>query len=229
VLPPRCSCGGPVIRLGELCGPFWGGLTFITAPAYSRCGYPFDYPIEGEALCAACHARPPACDKAVSALVYDDASRELALAFKRGDRTDLARPLARMMARVGHELIREANCLIPVPLHRRRLFARRFNQAALLAEALAGESGLAWKPTRRVRGRDTPSQGGLSRRQRRVNLRGAFSVAGQLDKTRVLLIDDVMTTGATAQACAKALRRAGAARVDVLTLARVVTPGQSPI
>jgi len=230
LLPPRCyACGAGVSRQGELCGPCWRELTFITAPACARCGYPFDYPVAGEGLCAACQARSPAYDRAASALVYDEASRGLVLAFKRGDRTELAPPLARMMARAGRELIGEADRLIPVPLHRRRLFARRFNQAGLLAKALAGETGLAWEPTRLRRRRATMSQGGLTLRQRKANLRGAFTVAGRLEGARVLLIDDVMTTGATLEACARILRRAGAERVDALTLARVVTPGQSPI
>jgi len=218
-----------VTRQGELCGPCWAGLTFITEPQCARCGYPFEYALPGESLCAACHARLPAYDRAISALAYDDASRELILAFKRGDRTALAGPLGWLTARAGTDLLAGADLLLPVPLHPRRLFARRFNQAALLARAIARASGRPWSPDRLRRRKNTPSQGGLSRRQRLENMRGAFAVRGRLDGMRILLIDDVMTTGATAEACAKVLRRAGAAWVGVLTLARVVTPGQSTI
>lgn len=230
LLPPRCyACGAAVSRQGELCGPCWAGLTFITEPMCRICGYPFDFAAPGESLCAACHARRPAFDRAKSALVYDDASSSLVLAFKRGDRTHLTEPLGRLAARAGGELLAEADLILPVPLHPRRLFARRFNQAALLARAISKASGVDWDADLLHRRRHTPSQGGLSYRQRRENMRGAFTVKRRLDGRRVVLVDDVMTTGATAEACAKALRRAGAQRVALLTLTRVVRPAQTTI
>jgi len=230
LLPPRCyACGAEVSRQGELCGSCWAGLTFITEPMCRICGYPFDYATVEESLCAACHARKPSYDRAASALVYDDASSSLVLAFKRGDRTHLAEPLGRLAARAGEVLLAEADLILPVPLHPRRLFARRFNQAALLAREISKASGVGWSPDLLYRRRNTPSQGGLSNKQRRENMRGAFMAGGRLEARHVVLVDDVMTTGATAEACAKVLRGAGARSVALLTLTRVVRPTQTTI
>jgi len=230
VLPPRCyGCGGEVAAQGELCGLCWAGLTFITPPMCTLCGYPFEHILPGESLCAACHARQPKFDRAISALVYDDASRSLILAFKRGDRTSLATPLGRLAARAGADLLAAADLLLPVPLHPRRLFARRFNQAALLTRTVSRISNIPWDPDLLHRRKNTPSQGGLSRHQRRSNMRGAFVVTRKLDSRAVLLVDDVMTTGATAEACATVLRRAGAGWVGLLTVTRVVRPAQTTI
>lgn len=230
LLPPRCyGCGAPVTDQGRLCAGCWSGLTFLTPPCCACCGYPFEYAPGGDSLCAACMARQPAYDIARSALVYNDASRQLVLAFKHGDRTHLATPLAGLMALAGGELLNHADLILPVPLHPGRLFRRRFNQAALLARNLAQQSGKDWSPTRLLRHRATVTQGGQSRRGRRRNVAGAFTVRGRLETLSVLLVDDVMTTGATAEACARCLRRAGARHIAVLTLARVVLPGHSPI
>ena len=230
LLPPRCyACGAAVAQQGELCGSCWTGLTFITEPMCRICGYPFDYAMPEESLCGACHARPPAYDRAKSALVYDDASRDLVLAFKRGDRTALADPLGRLAARAGRDLLESAGLILPVPLHPRRLFARRFNQAALLAKAISRQSGVDWSPDLLYRRKNTPSQGGLSHKQRRENMRGAFLVRRRVEGRHVVLVDDVMTTGATAEACAKALRRAGARSVALVTVTRVVRPAQTTI
>lgn len=230
LLPPRCyGCGAPVADQGRLCPDCWSGLTFITPPRCACCGYPFDYAIGGDSLCAACMARRPGYDVARSGLAYDDASRRLVLAFKHGDRTHLAGPLAELMALAGDDLLKNADIILPVPLHPGRLFRRRFNQAALLAGTLARRSDTDWSPTRLLRHRATSTQGGQSRRGRQRNVTGAFRMRGRLDDRAVLLIDDVMTTGATVEACARCLRRAGARHIAVLTLARVVLPGHSPI
>jgi ComF family protein len=155
---------------------------------------------------------------------YDDASRSLILRYKHADQTASTPPFARWMARAGAELLAEADLIVPVPLHRWRLFLRRYNQAALLANALAGLSGVHCRPDLLRRPWHTPSQGGLGRRQRRENVRGAFRLQrGEAVKgKRVLLIDDVLTTGATCEECARTVLAAGAEAVDVLTLARVV-------
>jgi len=230
LLPPRCyGCGAAVADQGRLCAACWSGLTFLTPPCCASCGYPFEYAPGGESLCAACMAGRPAYDVARSALVYDDASRPLVLAFKHGDRTHLAAPLADLMAAAGGELLEAADLILPVPLHPARLFRRRFNQAALLARMLARKSGTDWSPTRLQRRRATITQGGLSRRGRQRNVAGAFYMRGRLEGRAVLLVDDVMTTGATVEACARCLRRAGARHIGVLTLARVVLPGHGPI
>jgi ComF family protein len=234
VLPPRCfSCGTAVDRNGALCAPCWGRIDFIGPPQCGCCGLPFDLPAEeGEAprLCGACIRSPPRFARARSVFVYEEASRSLVLGFKHGDRTEAVAAFGQWLARAGAELLPEADLLVPVPLHRWRLFARRYNQAALLAQAVGRLSGVPVRSDLLVRRRPTPSQGHLSRAGRLRNVAGAFAVrAGRraaLAGRRVLLVDDVLTTGATVTACVDALLRAGAARVDVLTLARVVRPSQ---
>ncbi|RME64801.1 MAG: ComF family protein [Alphaproteobacteria bacterium] len=227
LLPPRClGCGDLVPEPARLCGACWSALNFITAPLCAHCGDPFEFPVAGLRRCAACIARPPGYDQARAALVYDDASKPLVLGLKHGDRTEYVPLLARLLLAAGRELLDGTDLLIPVPLHRWRLWRRRFNQSALLAQALGR---LASRPValdllRRVRA--TPSQGGLNARQRRRNVHRAFTLkpdaAAMLEGRRVLLVDDVLTTGATIEACTRPLRRAGVAWVGVITVTRVV-------
>ncbi len=228
ILPPRClSCGIPVTDPGTLCGTCWPALTFIGTPFCATCGVPFAFEVPGETTCADCLRRPPRYDRARSVLRYDDASRDLVLAFKHGDRTDSAPLFGRWLANAAGDLLDGAPLLVPVPLHPSRLFARRYNQSALLCASLARIAGLEWSADGLARRRRTRSQGRLSPTERRRNVGGAFAVSPSGRETvagrRAVLVDDVLTTGATAEACARALRRAGADSVDVLTLARVTT------
>ncbi len=229
LLPPQClSCGALVDSPGVLCAACWDKVAFPGPPQCAACGWPFEFDSGAGALCAACVRRRPVYRRARAVMVYGDTSRRLILAFKYGDRTDAAPAFGRWLARAGKELIAEAEVIVPVPLHWTRLFSRLYNQAALLAHALGKQSGLPVACDLLVRRKPTPSQGRLSPSARRRNVRGAFAVRpsrrGRLEGRRVLLVDDVLTTGATAAACARTLLRAGAASVDVLTLARVVRP-----
>lgn len=232
LLPPRCLATGDLVdRQGQLSARAWRELNFITNPLCQRCGLPFAFGFEEDAelACGACIASPPDYDRARAVFQYDDASRAMILAFKHGDRMEGAPAFAVWMARAGAELMADADLVVPVPLHRWRLLRRRYNQSAVLALSLARLGGLPVRVDALMRTRHTPPMGGLNREARLRNLRGAIAVrpgrAADLSGRKIILIDDVLTTGATAQACARVLRRAGAARVDILTLARVVRPG----
>lgn len=229
VLPPKClGCGDAVHDAGALCSRCWPRMSFVAPPYCAGCGYPFDFDAGDGALCGSCVRAPLDFDRARSVLRYDDQSRDLIIAFKHSDRTDAAPAYGLWMARAGSDLLAEADLVAPVPLHRSRLIARRFNQAALLAHAVGRATRVEVVSDLLVRTRATPSQGTLSAVQRRQNVRGAFAVrpsrAAEAAGRRIVLVDDVYTTGATVSACARTLRRAGARAVDVLTLARVVRP-----
>lgn len=229
LLPPRClGCGVGVDRPGALCGRCWEQVDFLSPPMCRSCGYPFELDPGPESLCAACHAEPPAFDRARAVMAYDAGSRDLVLGFKHADRTDAAPAFAAWMARAAPDFLAAADLISPVPLHRWRLFRRRYNQAALLANALGRDSEAMVVPDLLLRRRNTPSQGHMTPAGRRRNVVGAFAVEPRrravLKGCRVLLVDDVMTTGATLSACARVLKRGGAVGVDVLTLARVVRP-----
>ncbi|MDW8126039.1 MAG: ComF family protein [Geminicoccaceae bacterium] len=230
VLPPLClSCRAPVGRQGELCAACWSGLHFLHPPWCARCGRPLPHEGPDAPLCAGCAARPPPWRCGRAALAYDEASRGMILRFKHADRIEAAPTFASWMAAAGAELLAEAELLVPVPVHRWRLLARGYNQAALLAKHLARLSGVPWSPDVLLRRRATRSQQGLSATARRANVTAAaFTVPARLrhrlEGRGLLLVDDVQTTGATLGACTRVLAAAGAARVDVLVLARVVKP-----
>lgn len=229
VLPPLCLvCRSPVLGHGGLCAQCWPGIDFIEPPRCDVLGIPLPFPSDETLVSAAALANPPEYDRARAVARFDGVMRDLIHGLKYGDRHEGVKLFRRWMTHAGSDVLEDADILVPVPLARVRLWSRRFNQSALLAGALSHAGNIPANPFALNRTRWTASQVGLSTEQRKANVAGAFRVpehqrAGIAGKN-VLLIDDVITTGATANACAKALKRAGAARVDVLALARVVDP-----
>ena len=231
LLPPHCpACDAPVGAPGLLCADCFRQTGFITEPFCARCGVPFANAALGgaEQLCPGCRAATPVFHRARAALRYDAQGRRLILPFKHADRTELTAVLAPHMARAGAVLLREADLLVPVPLHRGRLFLRRYNQAALLAKAVGRIAGRPCLLDALVRQRATASLGDKSATERAAEVAGAFAVRpsrmGRVSGKHVPLVDDVMTSGATANACATVLLAGGAASVDVLAAARVPDP-----
>jgi ComF family protein len=228
--PPLCiGCRAQVAEPGSLCATCWQNIDFLDGPACMCCGLPFDLDPGGDTVCAACLADPPSFDRAYAVMRYNDKSRGPILALKHADRLDLVPGFVRWLDRAGRGLLDEADVIVPVPLHVSRLWNRRYNQAAELARGLGRLAAKPVEPLALRRVRATPSQGAMpSAKARRRNMRGAFQVVPQrrpaVEGRNVLLVDDVLTTGATANACARALKRAGVVKVSVLALARVVRP-----
>ena len=222
VFPPQAIDGGAALA-GGLSAAAWSRIQFLDGPVCDGCGAPFEYDQGGR--CTACMAEPHAFEAARAACLYDEVSRDPILKLKHADRTDLAPLMARWLSRCARDLIAEADAIAPVPLHPSRLLSRRYNQAAEIARPLARFSGLPYLPDALVRRRATATQGGRSGSGRKRNVAGAFEVpparAAQVAGKTILLIDDVLTTGATAEGCARALKAAGALRVDVAVVARV--------
>lgn len=227
LMPPQClRCGRLVERAGTLCVHCWPTLRFIDGPMCDVCGVPFEVDLGEGAVCGQCAGDPPAYGKARAAVIYDDGSKPLILGLKNADRTDAAPAFGRWMARAGSELLAGADVLVPVPLHWTRLFARRYNQAALLAFAVGRVAQVPVAPDVLIRRRRTQKLGHLSPSARRRMVQGAIGIhrgrAETMQGQRMILIDDVHTTGATLNACSRALLEAGAGGVEVLTLARTV-------
>jgi ComF family protein len=225
VYPPRClACPEATAAPHGLCPACWADTHFIAGATCRRCGVPL-MGAGADDACESCTRHPPAWDCGAAAFLYKGAGRRMVLAFKHGDRLDMVRPLARWMASADRGLIAGADLIAPVPLHWRRLMRRRYNQSAELTRRLARASGKPAVVDLLTRRRFTTPQEGMDRVARAANQAGAFAVtprrAASVAGRAVLLVDDVMTSGATLSACADTLRAAGATRVDALVLARV--------
>lgn len=227
LVPPLClSCRSPLSGHDSLCATCWSGIDFIRAPLCDRLGIPLPYDTgEPRTVSAGALADPPRYDRARAVARYAGTMRELIHALKYGDQHHMVRLFGRWLAVAAAELAADAHLIVPVPLARSRLWSRRFNQSALVAAALGRETGIAHDPLALIKKRATPSQVGLTLEARRRNVEGAFAVdparRASIKGRNIILVDDVVTTGATVEACAIALRRAGAARIDVAALGRV--------
>jgi ComF family protein len=229
LFPPVCvGCRRHVTEPGALCGSCWPQLRFLEKPWCPVMGTPFQYDMGEGFLSAEAIANPPPFDRARAAVAYTGVARRMVQSLKYSDRTDLAPWMARWMVRAGADLVADADVVLPVPLHRWRFFSRRFNQSAELARAIAAPTGKPFAPNAIMRVKMTRQQVGLGVSERQDNVRAAFRVPPENDidvrGRRVLLVDDVYTTGATVSSVSKALKKGGAAAVDVLTFARVL-PG----
>lgn len=235
ILPPVAHDSPEAAASMGLSPDAWSRVAFLEAPVCDGCGAAFEF--DGGAFaadrCLACVARPYLFQRARAACVYDEASRGLILKFKHGDHQEFAGLFARWLSRSAAELTDQADAVVPVPLHPFRLLSRRFNQAAEIARPLARSARLDYLPDALIRAQPTTSQGGKSARGRRLNVKAAFSVTEvgrrRVKGRRILLVDDVLTTGATAEACTKVLLAAGARAVDLAVIARVRTARERPI
>jgi ComF family protein len=232
-LPPLCPACRELVGDNGLCAACWSKLSLIAPPYCERLGIPFAYDPGPGVLSMQAIADPPAYTRARAAVRYDEIARTLVHSLKYGDRLDLAPTAGRWMARAGRELLEDADALVPVPLHWRRLWARRFNQSALLAKTIAEIAGVPVAENALKRVKPTVQQVGLTQKERAGNVQGAFRVPAEgkaaVKGRRLVLVDDVLTSGATADACARTLLRAGARNVDVVVFARVVDEVRTPI
>ena len=229
LLPPVCiACRSRISSHGLLCGECFASIDFIAPPICARLGVPLPYDTGEPSLSAAAIASPPVYDRARAVARYSETMRDLIQGFKYRDRQEGVALFSRWLAHAGAELLGDAELIVPVPLYRSRLWRRRFNQSAMLAQGLARLTEIPADCFVLRRVRRTASQVGLTAEQRVRNVAGAFKIdpkrATEIKGKNVVVIDDVITTGATAEACARVLKRAKAARVDVLALARVVEP-----
>ena len=223
IFPPQCiSCYTPTGETAALCSACWDSISFIGSPLCDRCGTPFEIDTPDNTICAGCSYRKPQFDRSRSVFKYDDHSRQIITNFKYRDNTYTSDAFARWMMRSGVDILKNSDILAPVPLHRLKLIKRRYNQSALLVNSIAKMTYIEKHNNLLLRVKNTPPQAGLTYKQRFGNMSGAFKLNSKykniIKGKRICLVDDVLTTGATIEACAKILKKSGAAKVHVLTL-----------
>jgi ComF family protein len=228
ILPPRCAnCSQQIAHSHSLCSECWRKIDFLSEPYCQKCGYPFEIDLEGF-LCPSCLYMPPSYNHLRAACRYNEASKALLMRFKYGGATSLAPLFVKWLAYAGGDFVKEADIILPVPLHWRRLIKRGYNQAALLAQGLSKAFHKTYAYNILKRNRYTPSQGRRTLEQRIQNVQGVFKIPSSKQKIiegkKILLIDDVYTSGATIRECVKVLKHFHPECVNVLTLARVVHP-----
>lgn len=225
LLPARClHCGTSVDEVNTVCSACWQQMHFLSAPFCDTCSQPFDFTMPEGSECAACAQTPPQFDKARSVLVYNEHSRKLISEFKYSDRIHASKAYGKWMARAGKDILKDADVIIPVPLHSKRLKKRLYNQAALLAQVIAKEANITYNPIVLQRIKHRPPQAGLNKAERQKNIKGVFALKPNhtLKGKHVVLVDDVMTTAATINECCRILKEAGVASVSALTLAKTI-------
>lgn len=226
LLPPVCGCcGDTVFEDVGICSLCWKKLTFLSNPCCEACGYPFDLSLGKGAICGECERAPKSFSRCRAALAYNEHSKGMIIGYKHADRTYLTKLFSKWMALSGGGVMETADIIVPVPLHPRRLLTRKYNQSALLAQRLARVHKKLYLPDLVIRTRHTASQGRFSNRGRWRNVRSAFQLnakyANMYQRERIVIIDDVYTTGATLDACSRALKQGGISNIDALVLARV--------
>ncbi len=229
LMPARClNCGAFVEDVNTLCMECWNNIEFIGNPCCSICSFPFEYDMGEGAICAACAAKEPKYTRAVSVFRYNRDSRKLVTRFKYSDKIGAAMTFAGWMERAGRSMLADSDIITPVPLHRMRLLTRHYNQAALLANNIGRISGIRVMPDLLLRVKNNIPQAALSQKERLKNVRGAFTLNKRVAEKdllagkNIMLVDDVMTTGATIEECSRVLKKAKASKVYVLTLSRTV-------
>jgi len=224
IFPARCIACESYNTQADLCSPCWSQLTFITRPYCNLCSLPFAYEDEADSICGHCIKQKPQYDQAISILKYDDDSQKLIHKFKYRDQLHILNYLVNLMSNIGKDIIQEADIIIPVAMYKYKLLKRGYNQAALLAMKIASKNKILYLPQVLIKKKNSPAQAGLKKEERIKNIKNTFELNAKFIKRiqgkKILLIDDVITTGSTIDECCKILSKANPSKILVLTLAK---------
>lgn len=226
LFPRKCSICESYSSESEVCSECWSNCNFITKPYCNICSHPFAYENDPKAICGACIAAKPKYDKAISVFQYDDYSKKIIHKFKYQDQLHVLNYFVRLMLNMGKEVIDQSDIVIPVAMHKYKLLKRGYNQAALLAMRIATEKKIKYLPQALIKNNNSQAQAGLKKDERLLNIKNSFELNPKykefLKGKRILLVDDVITTGATILECCKTLTKAKPDKIFVLTLAKRV-------